>query len=111
MRLLPVLFVALFAAAAFAADRPRDLQPLPVTPPAPPGVAADADLEPQVTIVKKGKTRVEEYRVRGRLYMMKVYPVVGKPYWLIDHRGDGKLSRQDHLDNGVRPPQWVLFEF
>ena len=90
---------------------PKDLQPLPEPPPAPAGMELDPSLEPQVTIVKRGEEKVEEYRIGGRLYMMKVTPPHGVPYYLVDYRGDGQFSRQDNLDSGVRVPQWVLMRF
>ncbi len=43
--------------------------------------------------------------------MMKVTPAHGRPYVLIDHKGDGQFARQDNLDSGLRVPQWVLLEF
>ena len=67
--------------------------------------------QPDVTITKEKVRTVEEYRVGGRLYMIKIIPKIGKPYYLVDDRGDGKFSRQDSLDSGVRPPQWVIHRF
>ncbi len=67
--------------------------------------------EPEVTIIKKTEQTVEEYRVGGRLYMIKITPRIGKPYYLVDDLGDGKFSRQEGLDSGVRPPRWVLKRF
>ena len=50
--------------------------------------------------------------MNGKLYMQRVTPRNGKPYVLMDHKGDGTMMRQDNpLDNGVRVPQWVLLEF
>jgi hypothetical protein len=92
---------------AFAADRPKDLQPLPDLPPPPPGVMAGDD-EPQITIQQRSEGKVEEYRIRGKLYMMKITPKIGKPYYLIDQRGDGNFIRQGSLDSGLRPPMWVI---
>ncbi|WP_124950555.1 DUF2782 domain-containing protein [Sulfuriferula thiophila] len=89
-----------------AAERPADLQALPEAPP-PPGVAAD-DGEPQITIKPRGDAKIEEYSVHGKVYMIKVTPTKGKPYYLVDTRGDGQFSRQDNLDSGVRPPMWVI---
>ena len=40
--------------------------------------------------------------------MIKITPKVGKPYYLVDDRGDGKFARQESLDSGVRPPRWVI---
>ncbi len=93
---------------AFAADRPGNLQPVPDPPPPPAGFELDPALEPQVTILKRGTDTVEEYRIAGKLYMIKVTPSTGVPYYLIDERGDGKMSRQDSFDFGPRPPMWVI---
>ena len=45
------------------------------------------DLEPQITITKRGNDQVEEHRVNGKLYMMKVTPNHGVPYYLVDDDG------------------------
>ena len=110
-RLLPLILLCI-AWPLHAQDKPvkpADLQPLPET--ASPRGDVAPDVEPEITIVKRGKDVVEEYRVNGKLYMLKITPRYGKPYYLIDQRGDGQLSRQDSLDSGVRVPQWVLFNF
>ena len=108
MRRLLLLLALCFALPALAEDaapaKPVDLQPLPEMP-------AMVDLEPQVTIVKRGQEKVEEYRLNGRLYMMKVTPPHGVPYYLVDYRGDGKYARQDSMDSGVRVPMWVIHSF
>lgn len=107
----PFLILAMLLALPAAAQQaPAGLQPLPEPPPPPPGVV-DPSLEPQVTITKRGEDRVEEYRVNGKLYMLKVTPPHGKSYYLIDERGDGKMTRQDSLDSGLRVPMWVIGTF
>ncbi len=83
-------------------------QPIPEPPPPPPGFELDPAAEPQVTIRKRGEDTVEEYRIAGKLYMMKVTPPGGRPYYLIDERGDGKFARQESRDSGTRPPMWVI---
>ena len=105
-----LLAVLLFSAAlsAAAADRPSNLQPIPEPPPPAPGFELDPALEPQVTILKRGTDTVEEYRIGGKLYMLKVTPSHGRPYYLIDEKGDGRMTRQDSMDSGVRPPMWVI---
>lgn len=104
----PVLLLTLLlsgvAVAAAPPDRPAGLVPVPDGPPGP----ADA---PAVTITPSAQGRVVEYRANGRLYMLKVIPRVGKPYYLIDQKGDGQFARQDSLDSGMRPPMWVIKEF
>lgn len=101
-----LLFSAAFSAAA--ADRPANLQPIPEPPAPPPGFELDPALEPQVTILKRGTDTVEEYRIGGKLYMLKVTPAHGRPYFLLDEKGDGRMTRQDSMDSGVRPPMWVI---
>ena len=109
MRFAPVFLLACLAAApAFAADAPQ-LQPLPEIPP-PPGMV-DPELEPQITITQKGEDKVEEYRIRGRLYMMKVTPPHGKPYYLVDQRGDGLMRRYDDLSPNFMVPMWLIHQF
>lgn len=108
-RLLTVLLLC--AALPVAAQTKPSLQPVPEPPPPPPGLELDPALEPQVTILKRGTDTVEEYRIGGKLYMIKVTPARGRPYYMIDHKGDGRFSRQDGLDTGVRPPMWVIREF
>ncbi|MDP2795554.1 MAG: DUF2782 domain-containing protein [Sulfurisoma sp.] len=102
--LLPVAFAAL------AQTRPADLQPLPEAPPPPPGLL-DPSLEPQVTIIKRGQDKVEEFRLKGKLYMLKVTPPGGAAYYLIDEKGDGMMTRRESFDSGNRVPMWVIGTF
>jgi hypothetical protein len=92
------------------APRPPNLEPIPEPPPPPPGMV-DSPMEPQVTITKRGEDEVEEYRMNGRLYMVKVTPPHGLSYYLIDSKGDGTFTRQESMDTGLRVPQWVIKEF
>ena len=107
--LIPLLFA--LALPALAQNRPADLQPVPEPPPPPPGYQPDPALEPQVTIIKRGEDRVEEYRINGRLYMVKVTPPNGVPYYLVDDKGDGRMTRQEPMDSGLRVPMWVIKQF
>ena len=109
--LLAALLLAIALPVAAQQSKPPVLQPLPEPPPPPPGFELDPALEPQVTILKRGADTVEEYRIGGKLYMIKVTPPHGRPYYLIDHRGDGKFARQESYDTGLRPPMWVIFSF
>lgn len=107
--LLALLLPTAFSTAAYAVDdKPPKLEPVPEIPP-PPGVVDD--LEPQVTITRKGTDKVEEFRVRGRLYMIKVTPRRGKPYYLVDSRGDGQMRRHDDLSPNFVVPMWMIKEF
>lgn len=112
MRRLFALLPLTLALSAYAADpAPANLQPLPEPPAPPAGYEPDASQEPQVTITTQGSNKVEQYRMHGRLYMIKVTPPNAPPYYLIDHTGDGRFARSESLDSGTRPPMWVLFEF
>ena len=110
MRLCTTLLLSglLCATVNAAPQQPAGLQPLP---PPPPLNAEESVEEPQITITKNSEWSVEEYRVGGRLYMIKIIPQVGPPYYLLDDQGDGKFSRRESLDSGVRPPRWVIHKF
>lgn len=107
MRLSQFIILWSLCAAALAAEQP--------VPPAPPTFDANnetfPDQEAQITITKQTEQTIEEYRVGGKLYMIKITPKHGKPYYLVDDRGDGKFARQESLDSGFRPPRWVLHKF
>lgn len=118
-----LVLAAALAALAFdglgeSVERPRPpgTRPLEIVPPPPPMPAKvdedDPALRPEVTTRVEGEQTIQEYRVRGKLYMMRVTPKGGRPYVLMDHKGDGTFTRQDNtLDQRVRVPQWVLLEF
>jgi hypothetical protein len=98
---------------AFAqqAPAPPALQPSPEPPAPPPEISNDAELEPQVTIVRRERETLEEYRVSGRLIMVKVTPKGGRPYYLVAEGANGTFVRRDSLDTGLRVPMWLLFSF
>jgi hypothetical protein len=100
-----------FCAAAQKAPPPPELEPLPEPPPPPPAVASDPELEPQVTIIRRENETIEEFRVNGRLTMVKVTPRHGRPYYLVAEGAEGAFVRRDSLDTGLRVPLWVLFSF
>ena len=51
---------------------------------------------------------VEEYRIGGKLYMIKVTPPGGRAV-LPDRRTRRRqLGAQETLDSGIRPPMWVI---
>ncbi|MBL8385325.1 MAG: DUF2782 domain-containing protein [Burkholderiales bacterium] len=92
---------------------PARLEPLPEAPP-PPRMAIDPALEPQITIRQRGNDKIEEFRVNGRLYMVRVTPPGGTPYVLIDHKGDGQFSQPSHGPadaHNLSVPMWVIRSF
>lgn len=108
MRFLPILILGGLSFPSFAAaPLPANLEPLAP----PPAFTPEASDEPEVTIVKQTELTIEEYRANGRVYMIKVTPKVGAPYYLVDDRGDGKFARQESMDSGFRPPRWIIKSF
>ncbi len=67
--------------------------------------------QPEVRIIRKKDTVIEEYRVNGRLRFIKITPSVGRPYYMVDTDGDGILETRE--DNFTNPPinQWILLEW
>jgi hypothetical protein len=76
-------------------------------PPAAPDMQGSEQPEPDVTITTKGTEIHEEYRLNGRLYMIKVTPSKGKPYYLIDKEGSGQFRRSD-FESRIAIPTWVI---
>jgi hypothetical protein len=123
MRLAFFLVLALLSAPAFSAEpaanaaktKPPAAVPSSPAPPEnynPPAVPdlPSGEPEPEVTITTKGTEIHEEYRLNGRLYMIKVIPKKGKPYYLIDQEGSGQFSRSD-FDSRIAIPTWVIKRF
>ena len=109
-RLIGVL--ALASSGVFAqSDTPSKLEPLPDVPP--PQIAIDPALEPVITIRQRGTDKVEEFRVGGRLYMVRVTPPGGTPYVLIDNNGSGAFTpAHGQADpRGISVPMWVIKTF
>jgi hypothetical protein len=101
-----VCAVALFMSANLFADD-NILKP----PKLPEPLRDGESIEPEVNIIQKDDRTIEEYRVNGELYMVKVTPVVGHPYYFIDTDGDGSLdSKQFELASGM-VPSWIVFKW
>jgi hypothetical protein len=109
--LIAMTFPAL--AQSTARPRPPGTAPLEEPPPPPPMIQGDAaSMEPEVTVRTEGDQQVEEFRFGGKLFAQRITPKGGKPYVLMDYKGDGTFMRQDNpLDTGVRVPQWVILQW
>ena len=69
-------------------------------------------IEPNINIIQKQDRTIQEYRMNGKLYMIKVVPTIGRPYFLMDTDGDGSLDTTQHeLDSGLLIPSWILLEW
>ncbi|MGR9088027.1 MAG: DUF2782 domain-containing protein [Gammaproteobacteria bacterium] len=94
-------------------DKPPNLEPAPEEGPEPPlPVESGETIEPDITIIRKGKDTIQEYRRSGRLYMIKVIPDIGPPYYFIDTDGDGRMDvRGNDLDRGSNINMWKILEW
>ena len=110
-RFLSITALCSGAALALAqpAPPPPKLEPLPDIP-APPGIADDAELAPQITITRRGGETVEEARVNGKLKWVRVTPVHGRSYYLIPDPS-GQAMIRDANETGLKVPLWLLFSF
>ncbi|MCY1289911.1 hypothetical protein D3C80_329200 [compost metagenome] len=88
-RLLLASLLAVAPVATFAADEPS--------------------AEPDVTIRQEGDRTIQEYRVNGFLYAIKVTPKNGKPYFLVRADGDSNYIRSDNPDMLI--PAWEIFSW
>jgi len=101
----PLVASLLGSVAAMASAQPA---PYPEAPSLPPASYQGETVEPDVTILETDRGLVYEYRVNGQLYMVKIQPPVGPPYYLLDTNGDGLLdAQQDRVWNNA-VPQWLL---
>ena len=93
-------------AAAQAAVPPAGSTPVPDGAPTPGEIE-----EPSITIRSKGGERIEEYRLRGKLYMIRITPPKGPTYYLIDQMGRGEFTRLEGPAAPTAVPHWVLTTF
>ncbi|MCG9053395.1 DUF2782 domain-containing protein [Laribacter hongkongensis] len=110
--LLALSLAALVALPAMAAQPALAADPAGLPPPPVNLIDDGSTVEPDVTIRKDGDNRIEEYRVHGKLYAVKVTPPVGPAYYLYDPDGSGTLQPYDlHGGGKLVIPRWVLFSF
>ena len=80
--------------------------------PPPPAINYDSGYEdePEITIKKKNGEFIEEYRVNGQLYMMKVTPNNMPSYYLYKDTSGADWIRYETVDPAI-VPQWVILTF
>ena len=88
--------------------QPEDLQDVPIPP-----KIQEEQIEPTVRIIDEEDRRIEEYSRNGQVYMVKVTPAKGPPYYYIDTDGDGKLELDpaQRALNPVQPVYWKVKEW
>ncbi|MDH3899960.1 MAG: DUF2782 domain-containing protein [Gammaproteobacteria bacterium] len=95
------------------AEAPPPPEPVPdAPPPVPTGVDPAEEFEPEVKITKRSESTIYEYSIKGQVYMVKIVPRVGYPYYLIDTDGDGSLeSRYNKLEPELVVPNWMIYRW
>lgn len=116
----PALLLTLIVFPAQQLNAQDDLErPPPIPPedsssdvPIPPKIQQE-QIEPTVTIREEEDRRIEEYRMNGQVYMVKVTPKKGPPYYYIDTDGDGRLELDvsQQAPNPVQPVYWKVKEW
>ena len=112
-RLLACCFLgfALAAGPALAQDGAGTSKDVPIPKKQPPPAGSD-EVAPSVTIrTSDNGDRVEEYREAGKVYMVRIVPVRGKPYYLYDDDRNGRLDRSDADKHTIAPVYWTIYEW
>ncbi len=111
LKALQVLFLAgclQWSLTSMAAEPPADVEQLEeFTPPA---ISNEDITKPEVTTIERNGEKVEEYRVNGQLYMMKVTPKHGKPYYMHKEDKEGGWVMMGP-NEPIIIPKWTLFRF
>lgn len=77
---------------------------------APPAITNEDLTKPEITVKERNGEKVEEYRVNGQLYMLKVTPKHGKPYYMHKEDKDGGWTVMGP-NEPLSVPKWTLFRF
>lgn len=111
MRWFLTLNLILFSTVSVA-EQDSTFESVPEPPELPMPVQSGETLEPDITIIRKGKKTIQEYRKNGKLYMVKIIPPIGPAYYYIDTNGDGNMDvRGNDIDKGTQINQWKIFEW
>jgi hypothetical protein len=109
---LGVLGIFIFSFNAATAEEPnKDQNPTFSSADVDPALI-ETGLEPEINIQQFDNREVQEYSVNDRVYMVKITPAVGFPYYLVDPDGTGEMEyKRDTMGLEVNPPQWTLFRW
>jgi hypothetical protein len=108
-----LILLGFLAFPVFAVDeKPPKLEVAPEVPEPPMPVQSGEAIEPDITIIRRGKKTIQEYRQGGRLYMVKVVPDIGPPYYFLDSNGDGRLDiRRSDMNQDTNINMWKILEW
>ena len=87
--------------------------PIVTPPPAPEELTEGEEIEPTVRILRREWATIEEFSIHGQVYAVRITPVVGPPYYLIDTDGDGVLNERADYDPHKEPKihRWELLRW
>jgi len=101
------LALLLAAAGAQQAAPPKDV---PIPPKIPSPSAPENEPTVEIRTGSNGDV-IEEYRQNGRIIMVRITPKHGKPYYLYDDDGNGRLDRSDIGRHDVSPVYWEIYSW
>lgn len=111
-QLLSICLLLFLPAVSTALADDKEPAAVPEPPELPLPVQSGEEMEPDITITRKGKDTIQEYRRNGKLYMVKIIPQVGPAYYMLDTNGDGQMDvKKNDLDKNSVINQWLLFEW
>ena len=99
---MPLIFLSFYVLPGFAQDTPEELK----------DIEDEQTSSGQVTIKGDKDEVISEFRINGQLYMIRITPKKGLPYYLVDGDGDGNLeTRWNDLAPDLLIPSWVLLRW
>jgi hypothetical protein len=112
-KIFSICLIWFFTMVVYAeSETEEEFEAAPAPPVLPDPLESGQPIEPEVTIIRQEDKTIEEFRMNGRLYMVKITPVIGKPYYLVDKDGDGTMEgRMSEIYDDFHVPQWVLFSW
>ncbi|MGD8912590.1 MAG: DUF2782 domain-containing protein [Candidatus Thiodiazotropha sp.] len=108
--ILPLFLSLALNAAGISAAEEQDV-PEPPDLPLPEVIVDGEVIEPEVTIIKQEEGTIYEYRINGQLYMVKIQPFAGPPYYMVDRDGDGEFDSRSDDPTNISVPQWILMRW
>lgn len=108
--IIPALFCLMLNSTGLAAAEEEGV-PEPPDLPLPEVIVDGEVIEPDVTIIKREEGTIYEYRINGQLYMVKVQPDAGPPYYMVDRDGDGEFDSRSSDPTDISVPQWILMRW